>query len=226
VLGCIPVGPFRVLRLLRVISITFRLQRMEVINVKEWYVSKQIKKYSAIASEEISDRVIVNILNGLQHEMIEGSPVSHKIGKDVILPQQEAIVAWAMKKIRKTAGANYDSEKIQDRIKAMVANALDKNALASIPLVGRSLTGMLEKSISGILFKVVDGIIRELTAEQNNKVEEMLNKAFDGMLNGEEDEELAAITRNISIAALEMIKQNVKVQQWKLREQAEREVLG
>jgi hypothetical protein len=226
VLGCIPVGTFRILRLFRVISITYRLQRMGVINVKEWYLSRQFRKYAAVVSEEISDRVVINILDGIQQEMTSGSPVSHQIGKEVLLPQQDAIVAWAMKKIRKTADTNYDSDHIQERIKTMVAAALDKNAIASIPLVGKSLTGMLEKSISGILFKVVDGIVRELTAQENNKVENMLNKAFEGMVNGEEDEEFNAITRNITIAALELIKQNVKVQQWKLREQAEREVMG
>src|SRR5690554_8117531 len=45
VLGCIPVGGFRLLRLLRVISLLHRLHRLGLIDVRRWYLYRTVAKY-------------------------------------------------------------------------------------------------------------------------------------------------------------------------------------
>jgi len=59
VLGCIPVAGFRFLRVLRVITITVRLQRLGVIDIRNWAVYKTFMVYYDIVVEEISDRVVI-----------------------------------------------------------------------------------------------------------------------------------------------------------------------
>ncbi len=63
-LGCIPVGSFRWLRILRVVSLMFRLQKMGVVDFRDTYIGRSVIKYYRILVEEVSDRVVINVLEG------------------------------------------------------------------------------------------------------------------------------------------------------------------
>ncbi len=65
-LGCIPVGSFRWLRILRVVGLVMRLQRMGIIDLSQTWLGQTILKYYGIVVEEVSDRVVINVLSGAQ----------------------------------------------------------------------------------------------------------------------------------------------------------------
>ena len=69
VLGSIPLPAFRVLRLLRIVSILYRLQKMGVIDLTTSGPFPIVYKYYQILLEELSDRIVVNVLEGVQREV-------------------------------------------------------------------------------------------------------------------------------------------------------------
>lgn len=73
-LGCIPVGSFRWLRILRVVGLLMRLQRMGIIDLSQTWLGQTILKYYNIVVEEISDRVVINVLSGAQREIGVAAP--------------------------------------------------------------------------------------------------------------------------------------------------------
>ena len=94
VLGCIPVGGFRALRLLRIVSIVIRLHKKQIINIRTTWWYKLLNRYYSILVEEVSDRVVVNVIKGVQTEIESGSPVTDELVEKVIKPKQEIIVEW------------------------------------------------------------------------------------------------------------------------------------
>ena len=94
VLGCIPVGGFRSLRLLRIISIVFRLHKKGIIDIRSTWWYKLINRYYCMLAEEVSDRVVVNIINGTQKEIEAGAPITDKLIEQIIKPRQELIVEF------------------------------------------------------------------------------------------------------------------------------------
>src|SRR5699024_12405934 len=57
VLGCIPLSGFRWLRVLRLIALGVRLQRLEIIDVRNWRQYACLRHYYDIVVEDRSDRV-------------------------------------------------------------------------------------------------------------------------------------------------------------------------
>ncbi|PKM21308.1 MAG: hypothetical protein CVV10_10030, partial [Gammaproteobacteria bacterium HGW-Gammaproteobacteria-14] len=91
-LGCIPVGGFRWLRILRVISVLYRLQRAGIIDLRDTWLGLTVLKYYRILVEEVSDRVVLNVLNGVQREVRSGTPLVHRIESEVLAPRRHELV--------------------------------------------------------------------------------------------------------------------------------------
>lgn len=91
-LGCIPLVGFRALRFLRVFSMLFRLNRLGVINLQNTAVGRFVRTYYDVFVEEISDRVVLNVLDGVQAELGSGQPLTHRIVDQVILARRHELV--------------------------------------------------------------------------------------------------------------------------------------
>lgn len=229
-LGCIPIGGFRFLRLLRIISIMYRLQKAGFIDLSETAPIRFIRKYHGVLIEELSDRVTVNILGDIQQEVRHGGPVVDRIVSEVILPQKESIVEWMSHRIEKVSKQNYDNyrDSIREYVKERINTALEENnefaRLEQIPLFGSLVRNTLEKAISDIVFSVINGIIQDLASERNKfLIDETTDILFDAILLKEEDTELNRMVTDTIDRSLEIVKQQVQVQQWKLRDLAEDE---
>ncbi|MEX0680871.1 MAG: hypothetical protein WD097_05770 [Balneolales bacterium] len=229
-LGCIPIGGFRFLRLLRIISITYRLHRAGVIDLGDTVIISFIRKYFGILIEELSDRVTINILNDIQQEVRTGGPVADKIIKEVIMPQKEVLVDWMSHRIEKVAAHNYGryqgdiKDYIQERINHAVEESQEFARLEQIPLFGSLVRKTIEQAINDIVFNVVNGIVQDLASNRNRGViEESTDILFDAILLREEDTELNRMVTDTLDRSLEIVKKQVKVQQWKLRDLAEDE---
>lgn len=231
VLGCIPLGTFRFLRLFRVLSIMIRLHKLEIINLKKSYPYALFKKYYNILVEEVSDRVVVNVLESWQESIKEGGPVMDRIKTEVLLPKKDVLVDWASERLIKATEENYTAKKeeIKENLSNLVLDALEKNedikSIKRIPLVGKSIVEQLETSITRATLGMLDGLMEEIGTE-NNKV--LLDNAadllFKGMEKREIDTVLDKIAKEIAVESIEIVKDDVKVQKWKEAEAKRKQV--
>lgn len=230
VLGCIPLGSFRFLRIFRVASMVLRLHKMEVIDLRQSYLWRIFDKYRAVVVEEISDRVVVNVLEGVQDELKHGNPVVGKILNEVLRPQKEFLAEWLSHRIRAVGEHNYErhSERLREYVNRKVADAVRSNRevrdIASIPLVGSTITGKLEKAVAEITFAVVHGMMLDLKSEESvSLISELAEVSMEVMLVEEEDSQLNTIAMDMVNQSIEIIKDQVKVKQWQLKEQEDSE---
>lgn len=232
VLGCIPLGAFRSLRFLRIVSMTIRLHKMGAVDIRHLYVYQLGYKYYKIVMEEISDRVVLNVLDGLQEEIRYGSPVTDKLITTVIKPHQDTLTVWLSHRVKKVTEHNYEQyrDEIKEYIESAIREAVQDNKevknIRLIPVLGKQVSDALQESVSDITFNVINSLVRDLASDRNNKViQEITDILFDTLLLEEEDKELNEVTKDIFIRSVDLIKEHVEIKQWRLREERKRQRL-
>lgn len=228
VLGCIPISSFRFLRVLRVFAIIPKIQRLGLVDLKQTSAYATYAKYRDILMEEITDRVTVNILSGLQDGMQEGHPITRRIVREVVAPRQQALATAFAQRVQEAAAASYapHREDFRAYIDARVQQAVDQNEeigiIGQLPGVGRPVRTLLQRAISDITFHVVDDVLHDVAALDNNRLmAEITERSSDALLHSPYDERLNTILQRIIVDALELIKEHVQIQQWKIQEQTD-----
>lgn len=224
VLGCIPVGSFRWLRLLRVISILYRLQKYKIIDLSNSYPFRFFKKYFNVLVEEVSDRVVVNVLEGVQDEVRAGNPVVGKILSEVLLPQKQLIIEWLTDKINDITDTVYPPRKEQLRsyIDNVISESISRDAkvaaLERMPVIGEQIAEIIESTVSDVVFSVMDRLVTDIGHEDTDiLVKELADIILERVM--EPSDALNEAAREVLLDAIEVIKDEVKVQRWKLHEQ-------
>ncbi len=230
VLGCIPVGSFRFLRVLRIVSIAVRLQKLKIIDITRTYLFAAFNKYLNILTEEVSDRVVVNVLSGVQDEIKSGNPLFTQILEQVIEPQRPVLVEWLSHRLQHVVSESYQNyqAELQEYVASTIKNAVEGNReisnIAKIPVVGPTIATNLEDAISDIVYQVIDQAIQDLGSPQNKTiVNDMAHLSIEAFTMKEEDRQLDRVVRDIVVESLELVKDQVKIQQWKVREEEIRE---
>ncbi len=224
-LGCIPAASFRMLRLLRVGIILYRWQRNGIIDLKETYLGKTVIKYYDIIMEEITDKVIVNILGTVQDEIRVGSPLTDKIINEVIRPRKEVLVEWISHRIS-TATQHVQSRhhhEIRRYVDIRVTESMVENpevmGINKIPLVGSLVTSRLQSAVSDIVYGVINRIIEDLSSVRSREaVDDVAEALFEAIIQPEKDQHLNQVAIDMVVQSLELIKQQVMIKQWKLKE--------
>ncbi len=227
-LGCIPLNAFRLVRFLRVISIVYRLHQLKIINLRSTYLFIKAKKYYGILLEEISDRVVANLIVSAQAELGQAGSTLDSIINDVLRPKQRQIVDWLSKRLETAAMHNFDGRKREIRlyVESSIADAFRKNddikKIEQIPMVGKTLCTTLERSISSIVYNIIENAMRDLASSRNRLiVEEATDIVFGAIEAKDQDNELHAIILETLIEALEKVKEQVTgVKRWKLADLA------
>lgn len=227
-LGSIPVGGFRFLRLLRIVSITWRLQRAGIIDLSNTAPARFISRYYSVFVEEISDKVALNILSGLQKEVQRGGPVTDRIVEDVILPKKEPLTEWISSRVEQVAARNYGryDQDIRSYVQYRIDQALRENKelsrLDQIPVFGSLLRETLSSVVSDVVFHVVSGMLQDLASPANRRlVSEAADLFFEAILLREQPSEAGDLVSQTLVEALEVVREQIQVQQWKLRDLAE-----
>ena len=230
VLGCIPLGSFRFLRVLRVIGLTVRLQKLGVIDLTQTYAYSKFVKYLNIFTEEVSDRVVLHVLTGVQDEIKNGTPVLGQIVNNVVQPQKAVLVEWLSHRLQQVMSeAHHDhiddlQDYLHDKIGSAIKNNPELKIISRIPLVGGAVTANLEKTVSDMVNHVVDESIQDLASPHNKEIiDDITHLVLDTFLTEEEDMKLNSLVKNIVVESLELIKDQVKIQQWKVQEQMKKE---
>lgn len=228
-IGCIPVGSIRFLRVLRIFSILTRLQSVGIIDLRKTAVFAQIKKYYEIIMEEISDRVIVNILSGVQDELKDGGEVMDRIIDRVIKPRQDVITTWISRRVGHviSEGVMLRRHQIHDYVKEVVNAGLQNNqdirALTQIPVMGKVIAESMEKTISNVINNIIDTILADLGSEKNKiLVHDVSNVLMEVLEYKDEEDNLNRLVTDVAMEVVEEVKKHVKVKKWLVREQSEK----
>lgn len=232
-LGSIPVAGFRFLRLLRVVTIIYRLHRAGLINLSDTALGRTAAKYYQVLVEEVSDRVVIKMISDTQEEVRRGSPLVERIMEDVILPRKEELVTWLSRRVQIATRRNYAAyrQELETYIRRRVTAALEKNEefsrLESVPVVGPVVKARVERGVAEAVTEAMRGFAEDLASEKNERfVNEVADLLFDAFFLEEDDEKESELNRMVVETvdeALEMVKRQVAVQQWKLRDLAEDE---
>jgi acylphosphatase len=93
-----------------------------------------------------------------------------------------------------------------------------------MPVMGKMVSRALARAISGIVYNVIDGVFQDIASGKSDLlVGELTDFAFEAVTVKEEDGFLQSMVSGAFIESIELIKEQVAVQQWKLREDKEKE---
>lgn len=217
VLGCIPVTGFRFLRLLRVVAILLRLQKLQWIDLRSWWITKTLQRPYRIIVEEISDRVVLNVLEGTKGELQQDDDLEHQIIQNVILPRSTAIADAIANRLTTMTTVTYQQhrQELAQFLSEAVHTAVETNdeigTFAKIPVVGDTIKHQLDQAISDILISSLDQAIGQL---DENLVKNMVATALQEWLQAQETNDLTELG-HATAEILDIVKTQVAYKRWK-----------
>ncbi|EPC02856.1 preprotein translocase subunit SecA [Litchfieldella anticariensis FP35 = DSM 16096] len=219
VLGCIPVGGFRLLRVLRVISLLHRLQRLGLIDIRRWQLYAVYAKYYDILMEELSDRIALRMLSGVQDQVRASDSLSRRLADDVVMPRKQQLIHEITRRLEDMAGNAYAHNRgdLMRYVSALVGRTLAESReiqrLKRLPM-GSQLANALDSSLSDIACRLVHEAVEGLRSpEFNVLVERIADSGFDAWL--KVDKHTDRVTEQVLIDMLEMLKDKINVKQWR-----------
>lgn len=221
VLGCIPVAGFRFLRVLRVISIVMRLQRLGVIDIRNWAVYRSAMVYYDIVVEEISDRVVIKVLSGTQTELRSGGhEFTRRVVSEVIAPRRDRLVRSASDQIENAISSAYraNREQLQAYVARAVSRGVDQNPalknLERVPMLGRFVSEALDHAITDAVNNVLDEAVAGLSSDEFDALVENITDSVIARLLTEDVADASEI-RDAVVEVLDLVKAQVAVQRWR-----------
>jgi hypothetical protein len=222
VLGSIPLGPFRFLRLLRLYALTKRLHKLGVINLKNTYVYRKVQLVYDIIMEEITDRVIINALEEIKKEIIKQTPSSDSYLADVVKPHQRTVAKWLTHKIQNTTELSYTAYKtelhaiITETVHSGFKNSAGMKRIERVPLVGKQLVSSLEDTLSDTTYELIESSAINIYSEKNRQLmEDAICSTIDNLfIEGKSDKEISVIIKEILAEVIERMKANVSSKRW------------
>jgi hypothetical protein len=228
-LGCIPVMGLRALRFLRIFSMLWRLNRLGVITLQDTAPGRFVRTYYEVLVEELSDRVVLNVLDGIQGELGTGQPVTNRVVDEILLTRRRALVEQIGLQVDEILRRNYDLNRpaihgyIETRIRTAVERSRDVGRLSRIPVVGSRAAELLERSVSDIARNLVETAVADLRSADNRQViEDIVHAVIDVLV--DQGDQFHATTNDMLIDSIDIIKDRVRVKRW--RERMERARMG
>lgn len=225
VLGCIPVGSFRWLRVLRVVPLALRLQQHGVIDLRDWTIVRVARKYFDVLVEEVSDRVVLQVLDGVTGEIERGNPVVHRIRDEVLRPRRAELEVLLAARLRGSVGHMTASQGdalsawLESAVADGLANSPDLQRLAGLPLMGEPLSRALDGAIADIARGIAGRLHDDLTGPAGAaNSRQVVAALLDGLGAADANPPLAPWVREALLDTISIVKQQVAVQEWKVRE--------
>ena len=225
-LGCIPVGSFRWLRILRLISLVYRLQKRGIIDLSDTWLGRTLLGWYRIAVEEVSARVVINVLEGAQRELRTDTPLIHRIEHDVLVPRKEALIDFVATTLIDAADRSHQRwrEALGHYIARLTREALSQTSvggtLAAIPGAGPRLLATLSSQTEEIGLAFADQLIADL---RNPAHRQTLDEVLESIIirAGGDRRVLDQLVRDTLLDLLDQVKKQVAVQQWRANSGAE-----
>ncbi|MDF2180266.1 ion transporter [Aliiglaciecola sp. CAU 1673] len=215
--GCIPVGGARFLRLLRIISILHRLHKYQIIDLRDTAPFRFFAFYYGVLIEELSDRIVAKVLTDAQEDLRRGSPLLDEIGNKVLAARRPVLCRW-LASLAQHYGHSIQDPTLGQVLRAHVQQSVGRavrenrqvNNLRLVPVVGSSLEKMLENAVADIVIQSFTNLLTEVTPE---KVDGLISYglAATGAEEAALDQEAIAVLDE----CLELLKSHVSQQRWK-----------
>jgi hypothetical protein len=224
VLGMLPMnGVFKLLRFFRLSGMVYKLQRIGVIDLKSTQLYKMSRGVSEIMVEEISDRVVVKVLEMMQSEIRKGGPVANQVVREVIRPREDVLVDFLTNRISEAIDLSYKQYRpeLKEYVHQVVGESIKENkeiqALRYIPGIGRIFQQMLDSAVSDITFNTIDKLMADLSDPENKRgIKEITHGLIETFLDeNHPDREMANyMVINTMIESLDIVKEQVLRKEW------------
>jgi hypothetical protein len=219
VLGCIPVGGFRLLRILRVISLLQRLHRLGLIDVRRWYLYGVVAKYYDILLEELTDRIAIRMLDNVQAQVRSSDSLSTRVVEQVVRPRQQALIHEISQRLEAMAGTAYAHNRddtlryVRGLVGRTLAESPELRRMERLPL-GSQLARGLEASLSDLACRLVNEALEGLQSpEFSTLVEHLAESGFDAWLRT--DPHTEQVSEQVLVDMLELLKEQIAVKHWR-----------
>ncbi|PSQ79620.1 MAG: hypothetical protein BRD41_06850, partial [Bacteroidetes bacterium QS_1_63_11] len=199
-----------------------KLQRTGLVDLRETYLYRTFEKYRDIMLEEVSDRVTVRIIEGVQDEIRTSQEVTRRIGEEVIAPQREALIEAVTHRLQEATAVAYEDQQadFQEYLDGVIEDAVDRNreisTIASLPGIGRPMATLLENAISDIVFNVVDQMVTDVCSLENDQaITQVTSVSAEALMSPKYDQRLNQLARSLVLQSLDVIKDHVQIRRWK-----------
>lgn len=222
--GCIPIGSLRFLRILRVISIIYQLHQYRIIDITSTKIYRFVNFYYDAFMEELSDRIVLKVLSGVQDEVRRGSPLFDRIQKDIVYPRRDMLSDWISQRVARAAQEGYVPNRgalrnyLEDRVDHALKHNLELSRLKYLPVVGSTIQETLEDAVGDIVANVIHQILEDLASSSNHAfIEDIVNVFLSTPDQVAADETRNQVLIDLIIEILDAIKGQVKVKHWRAR---------
>ncbi|ERS89430.1 hypothetical protein Q667_01460 [Marinobacter sp. C1S70] len=219
--GCIPVGSLRFLRILRVISIIYRLHQYKIIDFTNTRLFRFVNFYYEAFMEELSDRIVLKVLSGVQEEVRRGSPLFERIQQDILYPRREMLSDWISERVAVAAKEGYVPNRgalrayLENRVDQALKQNLELSRLNYLPVVGPTIQDTLENAVGDIVANVIHQILEDLASTSNHAfIEDIVNVLLPEPGQQQEEAENEALI-NLILEVVDAIKDQVRVKHWR-----------
>ncbi|MGM0767109.1 MAG: hypothetical protein ACQEV6_03700 [Pseudomonadota bacterium] len=220
--GCIPVGSFRFLRILRVISIVYRLHQYNIIDVTSTKLYRFFNFYYEAFMEELSDRIVIKVLSGVQMEVQRGSPLFERIQHDIIYPRRDMLTDWISQRVAQAAQQGYVPNRgalrsyLEDRVDTALKENLELSRLRFLPVVGPTIQETLEEAVGDIVANVIHQILEDLASASNHAfIEDIVNVFMPAPGDAKAESTANEALINLILEILDAVKAQVRVKHWR-----------
>lgn len=221
-IGCIPVGSLRFLRILRVISIVYRLHQYQIIDITNTRLYRFLNFYYEAFMEELSDRIVLKVLTGIQDEVRRGSPLFDRIRHEILSPRRDMLADWISERVAQAAREGYVPHRgaLRRYLETRVDQAMKQNSelarLNYLPVVGPSIQEALENAVGDIVAQVIHQVLEDLASNANHGFIEDIVHVFlperDGRPAGEAQNQALI---ELILEIIDAIKGQVRVKHWR-----------
>lgn len=221
VLGCVPVGTFRSLRVLRLVVVIRKMQRLGLIDLKQTVVYETFIYYRDAFVQELTDRVVLRILSGVQEEVATNDAVVEQIIQHVILPRREELINAVTHRLQAATAQAYSTYQsdFQAYLDDVITQAVQKNreisTIGMIPGVGSTIARLLEHAIRDIVYNVLNRMMEDLGEQANDRViAEITAISADAAFSSKYDQDLHELVRSLLVESLDVVKDQIEVYEW------------
>lgn len=217
VLGCFAI--LRPLRLLRVVVIAYRLYLLGYpVLPRSWI--KQGKFYYELILEELSDRIVIHVLDSIADEL-NYNQTHFVLVERIIEHHRPQITAALLEVLESSVPAAIQQH--QSQISRYVAGAVERSVkntpelqqiLHLLPVVGNLLSQRLEAIGARLGENLTDELVQPLTTLPNPLYGEVA--AHIGNLRFPAPA-LEALIDSVTLEALKVLRDQVAIQQWKVK---------
>lgn len=212
----------RFLRLIRAGIIAYRFHELGYKVVPD-AIMKRVLFYYRVVMEEISDRVVATVIDGIKQEL-DTSSTHKKIIHDLVDHHRELFAVTLAEILQESLATELDAQRnlITQNVGQIVRQAIEDTPkltqiLRLIPIAG----GMIENQIQSIGQQLGENITQGLiqpftegTAQQPNATYQLISNKLSQL--NIENQKLEELVESVVYESLESLKAQVLVKQWQI----------